>query len=126
MGFLRTPDEGQAPETSLAALEGSTCPPGRGRSHDMGCQGDTCAGITSIQPTNKPPGGALTPPEQGAPRAISSLRLRIEPASGGVKRYRLVKATIRLLQDGSRETLLETWGGLHNVRLQYRPWNYAS
>jgi hypothetical protein len=62
----------------------------------MGFQGDTCEGITLVQPKKKPPGGELTPLEKAAKRAIASIRIRIEHAIGGVKRYRMVKAKIRL------------------------------
>jgi hypothetical protein len=44
---------------------------------------------------------------------------------GGVKRYRIVKDNIRLLKEGMRDAVMETCCGLHNVRLQDRPWHYA-
>jgi hypothetical protein len=83
------------------------------------------AGLTMIPPQNKPRGGHLTPPQQAHHRVISSSRIRIEHASGGVKRARLVKDQLRLLQDGIRDTMMETWCGLQHFRLPYRPWNYA-
>jgi hypothetical protein len=43
-----------------------------------------------------------------------------------VKRDRMVQDKIRLFKDGSRETIMETCGGLHNFRVQYRPWCYAT
>jgi hypothetical protein len=43
----------------------------------------------------------------------------------GVKRFRIVKDKIRLLKDRIRDTVMETCCGLHNFRLQYRPWHYA-
>lgn len=92
----------------------------------MGFQGYACEGLTIVQPKKKPPGGELTPPEKARNRMISSVRIRIEHAIGGVKRYRMVKDKIRLLKDGIRDTVMETCCGLHNFRLQYRPWNYAS
>jgi hypothetical protein len=88
--------------------------------------GYTCEGITIVQPKKKPSGGELTPPEKAANRAISSIRIRIEHAIGGVKRYRMVKDKIRLLKDGIRDTIMETCCGLHNFRLQYRPWHYTN
>jgi hypothetical protein len=91
----------------------------------MGFQGFVLSGVTIIQPKKKPRGGELTPPEKMANRAISSIRIRIEHAIGGVKRYRMVKDKIRLLRDRIRDTVMETCCGLHNFRLQYRPWNYA-
>jgi len=30
------------------------------------------------------------------------------------------------LKDGMRDIIMETCCGLHHVRLQYRPWNYAN
>ena len=57
---------------------------------------------------------------------IPSVRSRIEHAIGGVKPDRMVNDNIRLLKDGIRDTVMETCCGLHNFRLQYRPWNYAS
>jgi hypothetical protein len=123
---LSATSEGKAQEKILAEVEGCTFPPGSGLYQDMGFQGDTCEGITSVQPKKKPPGGELTPPETAVNRAISSIRIRSEHAIGGVKRDRLVKDKRRLLKDGIRDTIMETCGGLHNFRLQYRPWNYAN
>jgi hypothetical protein len=91
----------------------------------MGFQGFVLADVTMIQPTKKPRGGELTPPEKATNRRLSSIRIRIEHAIGGVKRYRIVKDKIRLLKDGIRDTIMETCCGLHNDRLQYRPWHYA-
>jgi DDE superfamily endonuclease len=81
--------------------------------------------MTMVQPKKTPRGGELTPPEQVRNRQISSIRMRIEPAIGGVKRYRIVKDTLRLLKDGIRDAVMETCCGLHNFRLLYRPWRYA-
>jgi hypothetical protein len=92
----------------------------------MGFQGYTGEGLTIVQPKKKPLGGALTPPEKARNRMMSAVRIRIEHAIGGVKRYRMVKDNIRLWKDGIRDTVMETCCGLHNFRLQYRPWNYAS
>jgi hypothetical protein len=92
----------------------------------MGFQGFILDGVTIFQPKKKTPGGELTSPEKAANRAISSIRIRIEHAIGGVKRYRMVKDKIRLLKDGIRDTIMETCSGLHNFRLQYRPWNYTN
>jgi len=126
MCFLSATYEGKANDKSLADLEGYTLPCGSCLDQDMGFQGDTCDGITIVQPKKTPPGGGLTPAEKAANRAISSIRIRIEHAIGGVKRYRMVKDKIRLLKDGIRDTIMETCGGLHNFRLLYRPWHYAN
>jgi len=124
--FLSTTHEGKAHDKSLAELEGYTLPHGSCLYQDMGFQGFLLNGITIVQPKKKPRGGELTPPEQATNRTISSIRIRIEHAIGGVKRYRMVKDTIRLLRDGIRDTIMETCCGLHNFRLQYRPWHYTN
>jgi DDE superfamily endonuclease len=124
--FLSATYEGKLHDKSLADLEGYTLPPGSCLYQDMGFQGIVLTGVTIIQPKKKPRGGELTPPEKATNRAISSVRIRIEHAIGGVKRYRMVKDKIRLLKDRIRDTIMETCCGLHNFRLQYRPWNYTN
>jgi DDE superfamily endonuclease len=123
--FLSATSEGKAHDKSLADLAGYTLPSGSCLYQDMGFQGFVLAGVTIVQPKKKPRRGELTPSEQATNRRISSIRVRIEHAIGGVKRYRIVKDKIRLLKDGIRDTIMETCCGLHNFRLQYRPWHYA-
>jgi hypothetical protein len=124
--FLSDTCEGKASDTSMAELAGDTLPPGSCLDQDKGFQGFFLPGITILQPQKTPPGGELTPPEKATNRRISSIRIRIEHAIGGVKRDRIVKDTIRLVKDGIRDSIMETCCGLHNFRLQYRPWHYAS
>jgi hypothetical protein len=125
VGFLSHPCEGKASDKRLAELAGYTLPPGSDLYQDQGFQGFFLPGITIVHPKKKPPGGELTPPEQATNRRISSIRMRMEHAIGGVKRDRSVKDKIRLLKDGIRDAVMETCCGLHNFRLQYRPWQYA-
>ena len=124
--FLSATYAGKRHDKSVADLEGYTLPHGSCLYQEMGFQGFILHGSTVVQPKKKPRGGELTPAEQAANRSISSIRIRIEHAIGGVKRDRMVKDKIRLLKDGIRDTIMETCGGLHNFRLQYRPWNYAN
>jgi hypothetical protein len=100
-------------------------PPGSCLYQDQGFQGFFQQGITIFQPKKTPRGGELTPPETAMNRRISSIRIRIEHAIGGVKRDRMVKDNIRLLKDGIRDAVMETCCGLHHFRLQYRPWHDA-
>ncbi len=126
MCFLSDPYEGKAHEKSLAELAGYTLPHGSCLSQDMGFQGFVLAEGTMVQPQKNPRGGELTPPEKATNRRIASIRIRIEHAIGGVKRYRMVQDKIRLLKDSIRDTIMETCCGLHNFRLQYRPWHYTT
>jgi hypothetical protein len=79
-----------------------------------------------VQPKKKPRGGELIPPEKATKRRFSSIRIRMEHAIGGVKRDQMVKDKIRLLKDEIRDAIMKTCYGLHNFRLQYRPWYYTS
>jgi len=124
MAFLRPTYEGNASEKSMAELTGYTLPAGSCLDQDKGFQGFFLPGVTIFQPKKNPRGGNLTPPERATNRQISSIRMRSEHAIGGVKRYRIVKDTIRLLKDGIRDAIMETCCGLHNFRLEYRPWHY--
>jgi hypothetical protein len=124
--FLSHTCEGKESDKSLAELAGYALPPGSCLYQDKGFQGFFLQGIMILQPKKKPRGGELTPPEKAINRRISSIRIRIEHAIGGVKRYRIVKDKIRLLKGGIRDTIMETCCGLHNFRLLYRPWNYAN
>jgi hypothetical protein len=114
------------PDKSLAELASYTLPRGSYLYQERGFQGFTLEGMTIIHPKKKPPGSELTPSEKAHNREISSIRMRIEHAIGGVKRFRMGKDKIRLLRDGIRDAMMETCCGLHNFRLQYRPWHYTS
>jgi hypothetical protein len=124
--FLSHTYEGKASDKSLAELAAYTLPPGSCLYQDKGFQGFCLQDVTIVQPKKKPPGGELRPPETATNRRIAAIRIRIEHVIGGVKRYRIVKDKIRLLKDGLRDAVMETCCGLHNFRLQYRPWHYAS
>jgi hypothetical protein len=118
--------EGKASDKSWAECAGYTLPPGSSLYQNKGFQGFSLQDVTIVQPQKTPRGGELTPPEKATNRRISSIRIRMEHAIGGVKRDRIVKDNIRLLRDGIRDAVMETCCGLYNFRLQYRPWNYAS
>lgn len=91
---------------------------------DTGFQGFTLAGVTIIQPKKKPRGHELTPEDKANNRLISKVRIRIEHAIGGVKRYRIVKDKLRNWKQDFRDKVMETCCGLHNFRLNFRPWHY--
>ena len=57
-------------------------------------------------------------------RLISSIRIRVEHVISGVKRYRIVKDKLRNWKKGFSDFVMETCCGLHNFRLNFRPWCY--
>ncbi|MBU0491614.1 MAG: transposase [Chloroflexi bacterium] len=93
---------------------------------DTGFQGFNVAGVIIIQPRKKPRGQELTPADKETNRLIAQIRIRVEHAIGGVKRYRIVKDKIRCWKEGFRDKVMETCCGLHNFRLHFRPWHYEA
>lgn len=64
-------------------------------------------------PFQKPtPDRELIAPEKATDRAISLIRIRIEHAIGGVKRYRMMKDKIRLLKRVRVRVLRRSLAGL--------------
>ena len=90
----------------------------------MGFQGFVVSGSVMMQPKKKPRGGELTSEAKEENRRINAIRVRIEHVIGSVKRYRIVKDKLRLWRERVHDMVMETCCGLHNFRLQYRPWVY--
>lgn len=122
--FLSPTCEGKKHDKRAADEAGYTLPEASTLYQDAGFQGFTIAGVTIIQPKKKPRGKELTPDEKETNRLINQIRVRAEHAVGGVKRYRIVKDKIRNWKAGFRDKVMETCCGLHNFRLNFRPWHY--
>ena len=93
---------------------------------DTGFQGFSVPGVTMMQPKKKPRGQELTDQEKAKNREISSIRIRVEHAMSGIKRYRIVKDKLRNYKKGFTDLVMETCCGLHNFRLNFRPWVYPT
>ena len=75
----------------LADESGYRVPEGSVLAQDAGFQGFQLEGVAILQPKKKPRGGELSYADKVRNRLISSIRVRVEHAIGGVKRYRMVK-----------------------------------
>lgn len=122
--LLTTTCEGKKHDKKIADEVSLTLPEGSCLYQDSGFQGFALEGVTILQPKKKPRGRDLTPEEKKHNRQISSIRIRVEHAIGGVKRYRIVKDQLRCRKDDFRDRVMETCCGLHNFRLNFRPWQY--
>lgn len=122
--FLSLTCEGKKHDKKVADEAGYTFPVGSVLCQDTGFQGFSLSGVIILQPKKKPRGQELTPQDKADNRLISQIRIRIEHAIGGVKRYRIVKDKIRNNKQGFRDKVMETCCGLHNFRLNFRPWHY--
>ncbi len=124
---LLTPSfEGRHHDKYIADQVGYCVPPGSTLSQDTGFQGFTLPDVHIVQPKKKPKGGELTEKEKEINRKIASIRIRVEHAIGGVKRYRIVKDKLRNWKKGFCDLVMETCCGLHNFRLNFRPWCYET
>ena len=118
--------EGKKHDKKIADAAAFTLPEGSLLYQDTGFQGFALEGTTIFQPKKKPRGGELTTAEKTQNRLISSVRVRVEHAIDGVKRYRIVKDQLRNWKPDFRDKVMETCCGLHNFRLRFRPWAYFS
>ncbi len=123
--ILLTPTcEGKKHDKKIADEAQFTLPTGSCLYQDTGFQGFVLEQVTMLQPMKKPRGRELTPDQKEGNRLISRIRIRVEHAIGGVKRYRMVKDQLRNWKDDFRDRVMETCCGLHNFRLNFRPWLY--
>ena len=84
--------EGKKHDKKIADEAAFTLPEGSVLYQDTGFQGFALEGTTIFQPKKKPRGGELTAANKAQNREISSIRIRVEHAIDGVKRYRIVRA----------------------------------
>jgi hypothetical protein len=122
--FLSDTVEGKRNDKRLADESGYQVPPCSVLAQDAGFQGFQLEGVSILQPKKKPRGGELCYADKVRNRLISGIRVRIEHAIGGVKRYRIVKDKLRNWKPGFRDLVFEICCGLHNFRLNFRPWHY--
>ena len=125
VALLTATCEGKKHDKKVSDEAGFTLPEGSLLYQDTGFQGFALEGVTICQPKKKPRGQALTPEEKVANRQLAQIRIRVEHAIGGVKRYRIIKDLLRNWKKGFRDLVMETCCGLHNFRLNFRPWKYA-
>ena len=122
--FLTPSCEGRIHDERIADIAGYSPPPGSVLYQDTGFQGFKCPGLKIIQPKKKPKGQDLTSEEKAKNREIPSIRIRVEHAIAGIKRFRIVKDKLRNFKKGFADCVMETCCGLHNFRLNFRPWVY--
>ena len=123
--FLTETVEGKRSDKKLADESEYELPSGSKLAQDCGFQGFEVENVTILQPKKKPRGGELNDIEKSSNAWLCSIRIRAEHAIGSVKRYRIVKETIRNWKSGFRDAVFETCCGLHNFRLRFRPWQYS-
>ena len=122
--YLSHTVESKKHDKKLADETEYTLPDGSKLVQDTGFEGFTLDNVAILQPKKKPRGKSLSDLDKSINHWLSSVRVRIEHAIGGVKRYRIVKDKIRNWKPGFKDLVFETCCGLHNFRLNFRPWTY--
>jgi len=94
--FLSDTYEGSMHDKAIADDVLYPLPPGSELVDDLEFMGYTLPDVIYTRPTRKPKGGQLTDAQKSANQAIARRRIVNEHAISGIKRCRIVKATIRL------------------------------
>jgi len=114
--------EGRVQEKRMADAPPSPLPAGSQLLQDLGFLAFTLPEVETLMPTKKPRGQELTPEQKAANQVRASRRVRIEQGNSSVKRCRIVKDTLRLVQKGVRDLVMEICCALHNLRVRLTPW----
>ena len=88
---------------------------------DTGYQGHSPENACVLQPFKKPRGKELSDWQKRFNQTISSIRVRVEHAIGGVKRFRIAKERLRNFKNDCKDTAMLLACGLHNFLVSLRP-----
>lgn len=123
--FVTKTVEGKKHDKKLADESNYLLPGGSRLAQDTGFQGFKPEDIIILQPKKKPYKKELSDLDKHINYWLSSIRIRVEHTMSSIKRYRILKDKIRNWKPGFRDAVLETCCGLHNFRLNFRPWSYG-
>jgi hypothetical protein len=87
---------------------------------DTGFLGHNPEDVVVKMPVKKPKGKELTEEQKQENKEISSFRILVEHAIGGVKRCRIVKERLRCTKFGFDDTVMLIACGLHNLRISLK------
>jgi hypothetical protein len=87
---------------------------------DTGFLGHNPENVLIKMPDKKPKGKELTDEQKEANKVISSFRILVEHAIGGVKKCRIVKDRIRCYMFGFEDLVMLLACGLHNFRISLK------
>jgi len=126
--FISDTYEGKVHDKKISDEIGLDLPKGTKLYQDTGFQGYRPKGenIEIIMPLKKPRKKELTDEQKKQNQQISSQRVRVEHSIGGAKRIRILKDEIRHNTYELRHLIFLIGCGLHNFRLQFRPWIYQT
>lgn len=115
--FLSWTYEGKMHDKALADAEAVDLSVGLLLRQDTGYQGYAPPGVLVSQPTKKPRKGALSKLQKLVNQSISTSRVVVEHAIGGIKRLHCLGYKLRLRGRSIRDALMLVGTGLHNLRV---------
>jgi hypothetical protein len=71
-----------------------------------------------VQPTKKPKGAELSEEQKQINKIISSKRILIEHAIGGVKILRILKDELRIYKEKTRNLIMQIACAIHNLKMK--------
>ena len=118
--WLSSTFEGHFHDKKIADEEPLRLPAGIILWQDSGFQGHNPENVTVRMPTKKPKGKELTEEQKRENKEISSFRILVEHAIGGVKKCRIVKDRFRCYKFGFDDLVMSIACGLHNFRISLK------
>jgi DDE superfamily endonuclease len=117
--YLSKAYNGTTHDKKLADDEGLIFPEGMVLKlyQDTGYQGYNPDNTTVIQPMKKPKWKELDQLQKTKNKEISSKRVTIEHAIGGVKILRIVKDEIRIYKEDTRNIVMQIAAAIHNLKI---------
>lgn len=109
--------DGSVHDKKIADEQAIRFPAGITLWQDTGFLGHNPKNVTIKMPTKKPKGKELTEEQKRENKEISSFRILVEHAIGGVKRCRIVKERLRCTKLGFDDKVMLIACGLHNLRI---------
>lgn len=121
--YLSRTYEGKKHDKKICDEENLTFPTQSILYKDTGFQGYEPEQVITYQPKKKPRGQELTLADKLLNSVISSVRITVEHALSGTKRWRIVKDVFRNTRRHFDDLVMEIACGLHNFRIT---WGYSS
>ena len=119
--YLGHTTEGSRHDKKMAEEEELTFPNDAFLWKDLGYLGFIPENVICFELHKKPKNEELTADQKAENAIISSIRIVVEHAIGGLKRCRIIKDTIRLYEYFLRDNVVAVCAAIHNFRISKRP-----
>lgn len=118
--WLSSTYEGRTHDKKIVDNQPLALPAGTTLWQDTGFQGHKPDKVIVRMPAKKPRGKKLTGSQKEENRRISSFRILVEHAIGGVKKCRIVQERLRCRKFGFDDLVMSIACGLHNFRMSLK------